>query len=201
MALELYIPPCLHVPVHSKHPPPVEKPLRIQIEGPLVSIQKLVPEAQWHIDIFNQVFPQPAGPLLAKLAFQKLYKRQARLEETGDLVVRDEYLGWVMEGKKPLNQIDYYGVTFDHLVPTSDNNPEVLQINIIEMDNDGGAYAEETLPFKVNPTEYTGKRVLAVPRCCQKRKGTQDQERINSGVAFRDAAAEPSEEKQTESLE
>ncbi|CAG9953757.1 unnamed protein product [Clonostachys rosea f. rosea IK726] len=55
MALELYIPPCLHVPVHPKHPPSVEKPLRIQIEGPLISIQKLVPEAQWHIDIFNQV--------------------------------------------------------------------------------------------------------------------------------------------------
>ncbi|CAH0025658.1 unnamed protein product [Clonostachys rhizophaga] len=112
-------------------------------------------ELQWHIDIFNQVFPQPAGPLLAKLAFQKLYKRQARPEETDNLVVRDEYLGWVMEGKSAItkmlihnSQIDYYGVTFDHLVSTSDNNPEVLQINIIEMDNDGGAYAEETLLFK-----------------------------------------------------
>jgi hypothetical protein len=34
-------------------------------------------------------------------------------------------------------QIDYYGVTFDHLVPANNPNPMVLQINIIEMDNDG----------------------------------------------------------------
>jgi hypothetical protein len=29
--------------------------------------------------------------------------------------------------------IDYYGVTFDHLVPPDDTNPEVLQINIVEI--------------------------------------------------------------------
>lgn len=29
--------------------------------------------------------------------------------------------------------IDYYGVTFDHLVPADDTNPEVLQMNIIEI--------------------------------------------------------------------
>uniref|UniRef100_A0A8H7NBJ9 Uncharacterized protein n=1 Tax=Bionectria ochroleuca TaxID=29856 RepID=A0A8H7NBJ9_BIOOC len=75
MALELYIPPCLHVPVHPKHPPSVEKPLRIQIEGPLISIQKLVPEAQWHIDIFNEVFPQPAGPFTRKLSVSKTRSR------------------------------------------------------------------------------------------------------------------------------
>ncbi|KAH7303038.1 hypothetical protein B0I35DRAFT_447396 [Stachybotrys elegans] len=193
MALQLYIPPCLHVPANPRHPPLVDKPLRIQIEGPLVSIKKLVPEAQWNIDLFKQTFPQPAGPLLANLTFQKLYGRQAQLEEnSGDLVVRDEYLGWVMENNRPLNKIDYYGVTFDHLVPPSDMDPEVLQINIIEMDYDGGAYAEETLPFKVVPGEYTGKKVLAVPRCCQKRKGTQDRWRINYDVALREGRAQPS---------
>lgn len=36
-------------------------------------------------------------------------------------------------------------------------------------------------------TEYTGRRVLAVPRCCQKRKGTQDRWRNNFGVADRDS--------------
>jgi hypothetical protein len=82
--------------------------------------------------------------------------------------------------------IDYYGVTFDHLVPADDPDPKVLQINIIEMDNDGGAYATEHLPFAVNPAEYRGKKVLAVPRCCQKRKGTQDRERVNGSVAERD---------------
>lgn len=89
--------------------------------------------------------------------------------------------------------IDYYGVTFDHLVPADNPNPKVLQINIIEMDNDGGAYANEHLRFAVDPAEYTGKKVLAVPRCCQKRKGTQDCKRVNSSVAERDRDAKEEE--------
>ncbi|KAK8092300.1 uncharacterized protein PG998_014330 [Apiospora kogelbergensis] len=62
-----------------------------------------------------------------------------------DLIVRDEYLGWVDQK----NEIDYYGVTFDHLVPTDDYFPEVLQINICEIDVDqgesGGLYWEEDI--------------------------------------------------------
>lgn len=64
-------------------------------------------------------------------------------------------------------------------------------INIIEVDNDGGVYADggkyanEVLPFPVNPTDYTGKKVLAVPRCCQLKKGTQDRRGINGEVAAR----------------
>lgn len=85
--------------------------------------------------------------------------------------------------------IDYYGVTFDHLVPADDPDPEVLQINIIEVDDDGGKYANTYLPFSVNPAEYTGKKVLAVPRCCQKRKGSQDRPRINESVTERDIEA------------
>jgi hypothetical protein len=81
--------------------------------------------------------------------------------------------------------IDYYGVTFDHLVPASDPNPEVLAISIIEVDNDGGAFANQHLLFSVDPTEYTGKKVLAVPRCCQVKKGTLDRKRINGNVAER----------------
>jgi hypothetical protein len=54
------------------------------------------------------------------------------------------------------------------------------------MDNDMGTYATEHLPFAVDPAEYIGKKVLAVPRCCQKRKGTQDCERVNGSVAERD---------------
>ena len=63
----------------------------------------------------------------------------------------------------------------------------MLQINIIEMDHDNGTYANLNLPFTVDPAEYTGKRVLAVPRCCQKRRGTQDRSRINSAVVEREA--------------
>ena len=43
--------------------------------------------------------------------------------------------------------IDYYGVIFDHLVPADDPDPEVLTINIIEVDNDGGAFANKVLLF------------------------------------------------------
>ena len=82
--------------------------------------------------------------------------------------------------------IDYYGVTFDHLVPADDPNPEVLVISIIEVDNDGGVFANKVLSFQIDSTEYTRKRVLAVPRCCQVKKGTQDRQRWNDLVAERD---------------
>jgi hypothetical protein len=82
--------------------------------------------------------------------------------------------------------IDYYGVTFDHLVPTDDTDLEVLQINIVEIEDDGGVYANKYNPFDIDPAEYIGKKVLAVPRCCQKRKGTTDRKRINDAVNARD---------------
>jgi hypothetical protein len=75
----------------------VEKPLRIQIEGPLVSIQKLLPEMTWPLDVMRPVFPLPAGPELARLAYRTIYGRKVRPEDAGDMVVRDEYLGWVVE--------------------------------------------------------------------------------------------------------
>ena len=86
----------LHTPLPPLHPPPPEQSLRIQIEGPLVSIQKLLPEILWHTDVTSLVFPQPAGPELARLAYQTIYGREVRPEVAGDVVVRDEYLGWVM---------------------------------------------------------------------------------------------------------
>ncbi|KAG8166288.1 hypothetical protein KVR01_004840 [Diaporthe batatas] len=98
------------------------------------------------------------------------------------MIVRDEYLGWVMVGRIPQNGIDYYGVTFDHLVPPNDLDPEVLQININEMDDDNGEYANTYALFQVDPEEYIGKKILAIHRCCQKRKGTQDRSRVNWSV-------------------
>ena len=71
-------------------------------------------------------------------------------------------------------------------MPAGERDPEVLQINIIEMEEDEGAYAKEYLPFAVDPAEYRGRKVLAVPRCCQKRKGTQDRRRINESVLKRE---------------
>jgi hypothetical protein len=93
MALELYIPPCISSSAHPLHPPPPEQPLRIQIEGPVASIQNLLPEVTWHTDAASLVFSQPAGPGLARLAYQKIYGREVRPEVAGDMVVRDEYLG------------------------------------------------------------------------------------------------------------
>ncbi|KAI0196530.1 hypothetical protein EV127DRAFT_416792 [Xylaria flabelliformis] len=181
MALELYIPPCIRNPIDPHHPPPPNKPLRIQIEGPLVAVERLFPNIQWHVQDIQPEFPQPAGPKLAELTYSLLYGRNPSPDIQGDLVVRHEYLGWIMK-PKPVQEIDYYGVTFDHLVPPDDYDPEVLQINIIEIEDDNGVYANTYMPFHVDPAEYAGKKVLAVPRCCQKRKGTTDRGRVNEGV-------------------
>jgi hypothetical protein len=59
----------------------------------------------------------------------------------------------------------------------------VLAISIIEVSNDGGAFANEHLVFSVYPNAW--KKVLAVPRCNQVKKGTQDRTRINDKVAER----------------
>lgn len=97
MAIELYIPPCINTPAHTHHPPPPDKPLRIQIDGLLTSIQKLLPDVAWPLDARRLHFPLPAGSELAKVAFRKIYGREVDPELHGDLVVRDEYLRWVVE--------------------------------------------------------------------------------------------------------
>lgn len=50
--------------------------------------------------------------------------------------------------------IEYYGVTFDHLVPADDDSPEILQINAIEVEDDKGVYATAWRLFTVDPTEF-----------------------------------------------
>lgn len=101
MGLELHIPPCIRDPVHPFHPPPLDKPLRIQIEGPLVSVMKLFPDSSWDLGSFHDPprFPQAAGPLLANLTYETIYGQPVRPDIEGDLVVRDEYLGWVIEAR------------------------------------------------------------------------------------------------------
>lgn len=96
MRSELYIPPC-RTGQYSFHSPELEKALRIHIEGSLVSINKLLPGIQWHTDIESLVFPQPASTGLARLTYQNLYKHEVCQEVLGDMVIRDEYLGWVVE--------------------------------------------------------------------------------------------------------
>ncbi|KAI3328053.1 hypothetical protein HD806DRAFT_484866 [Xylariaceae sp. AK1471] len=190
MAYKLFIPPCICNPPHPNHPPPPEKPLRIQIDGPTVAIERLFSENLWNMGEFSPKFPQPAAAHLAKLTHQAIYPEQH--VSADDMIVRDEYLGGVSIGKIPLPEFDYYGVTFDHLVPADDLDPEVLQINIYELEIDEGPYAggveyaNTYLNVKIDPADYVGKRILAVPRCCGKRKGTQDRGRINDGVHVRE---------------
>ncbi|KAK1526749.1 hypothetical protein CPAR01_13277, partial [Colletotrichum paranaense] len=172
------------------HLPDIERPLRISIEGPRQSIRKLIPSAVCDTRNFDGKFPQEAGPALAALTFRHVYGVSVRSHVPGDMVVRDEYIGW-NTWDEITSDSDYYGVTLDHLVPMDDADPEVLQINIIEVESDQGKTANEYVSFPVDALEYTGKRVLAVPRCCQKRKGTTDRARVNNGVLHRDGHPNP----------
>lgn len=96
-ALPLYIlPSCLAKPPHRFHFPSEAQPLRIQIEGPLIALQKLLPEVSWHVP---QSFPLPGGPKLAELAFRAIYHRNVCLDIPGDMVVRDEYKGLLIEAR------------------------------------------------------------------------------------------------------
>ncbi|KAJ5094452.1 hypothetical protein N7456_010313 [Penicillium angulare] len=178
MALPMFIPPCVCTPTGQYHFPSPDLPLRIQIEGPLTAIEKLLPHVEWKLPDFNDLFPQPAGPELAKLTYKAIYGRDASPDIPGDLLVQNEHLGWVLD-KRPERVINYYGVTFDHLVPADDTDPEVLQINISEVEDDIGVFANKYLLFSVDPDEFIGKKVLATPRCCQVRKGTTDRKRVN----------------------
>jgi hypothetical protein len=55
-ALPLYIPPCVRSPSHALHLPSSEQPLRIHIEGPLLALQKLLPEVSWHLTDYSPKF-------------------------------------------------------------------------------------------------------------------------------------------------
>lgn len=70
--------------------------------------------------------------------------------------------------------IDYYGVPFDHLVPANDTDPEVLQINIIEVEDDGGVYVKKYNPFDIDLAEYMGKEVLLCRGAVGKGGGRRD---------------------------
>ncbi|KAI8627541.1 hypothetical protein F5Y19DRAFT_441771 [Xylariaceae sp. FL1651] len=84
-------------------------------------------------------FPQPAATHLAKLTYQAIYPEQHI--SANNMAVRDENLGRVMINKISQPEFDYYDATFDHLAPADDLDPEVLQINIIELETDEGPYA------------------------------------------------------------
>lgn len=60
-----------------------------------MAINRLFPDILWHTESPGSLeFPQPAGPRLAKLTHQMVYGKEPG---PSDAVVRDEYLGWVVE--------------------------------------------------------------------------------------------------------
>jgi hypothetical protein len=84
--------------------------------------------------------------------------------------------------------LDTYCVTFDHLVPVDDKDPETLQITIFETEYDNTAYANKHYIGLINPEDYTPhtNRVFATYRCCEWRRGTTDRSRINFEVQLHD---------------
>jgi hypothetical protein len=71
MALKLAMLLCIHNPPHQDHFPPLHKPLRIETQGPLETIQKVLVDVVWHS---LKPFLQPVGRTLESLTRQTLYR-------------------------------------------------------------------------------------------------------------------------------
>jgi len=97
MTLELYIPPCVDTPPHPNHFPSPDRALRICIQGPLVSIQKLIPGVEFRYEDWGKPFPQLAASKLAELAFRAIYNRPTDPEKGEKLPIRDEYNAWIRD--------------------------------------------------------------------------------------------------------
>jgi len=51
---------------------------------------------------YDRTLPPPGGLELASLTYQTLYGQEGLHMADGAMVVRDEYLAWAMEGRRPL---------------------------------------------------------------------------------------------------
>jgi hypothetical protein len=80
--------------------------LRISIDGPLSSVEKLLPDVPWKVDVLCQQEFQPAALELARVAYRTLYGREPQLDVDGVLVVREESLGWV-NPQRPKSDFQY----------------------------------------------------------------------------------------------
>jgi hypothetical protein len=100
MVYVLFILPCICNPVHLNHPPLLDKPLRIKIEGPIVAIDRLFLDNErqgpklWNMKTLFPEFPQPAAKRFAKITHDLLYGYGAEQTQRGeDMIVRNEYRG------------------------------------------------------------------------------------------------------------
>jgi len=89
--------------------------------------------------------------------------------------------------------ITYYDITFDHLVPAGEDNPEVLQLNTITLVN--SKYS------KIPLFEYAAAgSVILLPRCCQTRVGSTDRGRVNDMVRLMKQSKQQHEESIAEDI-
>lgn len=102
MAYKLHIPDCILEPHHPFHFPSSNKSLRIRIQGPLISVQRLIPEAQWNHDFSNRPIPQLPALEFARITYRTIYGCDPRPEVPGDLVIRHEYCGWISHPPLPI---------------------------------------------------------------------------------------------------
>lgn len=98
MSSKLVLPQCQENPTHLNHPPPPEKPLRIQICGDLEYLDKLFqngnkiarPETSAALPAH---FDEPCLELV-QMAFKLLYGREPDTEVPRDIVPRHQYHLW-----------------------------------------------------------------------------------------------------------
>ena len=101
-----------------------------------------------------------------------------------------EYLIYVLTIRKDHlttgeeRDIDYYGVTFDHLVGESEEDPEVLALNLIEMDYDGGAFAKGSIALPYRPRGVQGQEGVSGAEVLPEEKGNAGplEDKRESGV-------------------
>ncbi|MCJ1259360.1 hypothetical protein MMC24_007197 [Lignoscripta atroalba] len=75
-----------------------------------------------------------------------------------------------------------FAIVFDHFVPSSDVDPEVLQLNIIDSQDQAQLqkYFKSIIIDRHDPKYFDS--IIAVPRCCQTRVGSTDRGRVNDEV-------------------
>lgn len=105
MAYKLHIPDCILEPHHPFHFPTPNKPLRIRIQGPLISIQRLIPKAQWQWFLNWTEPPQVPAPDFAGFTHRTIYGCDPQPGVPDDLVIRHEYCGWISNPPLPIEWV------------------------------------------------------------------------------------------------
>lgn len=98
MYSKLVLPQCQENPAHLNHPPPPEKPLRIQIEGDLKYLDKLflggIKITQPDVNDDRPVdFAEPCLELV-QMTFKLLYGRNPDPDNPLDMIPRHQYYLW-----------------------------------------------------------------------------------------------------------